>query len=55
MSDNYTSNKTKEERPNLYYPIVNPNTGEEIWPSPTRVWAFSREEHERHPRENRIW
>lgn len=53
--ENYTCAKTREERPNLYYPIVNPNTGEEIWPSPTRVWAFSREEHERHLRENRIW
>src|SRR6266496_1206737 len=26
-SSTYTSNKTKEERPNLYYAITNPNTG----------------------------
>lgn len=55
MSDNYTSNKTKEERPNLYYPINNPNTGEKIWPSEDRVWAYSEDEHERHAEENRIW
>jgi len=55
MSDNYTSNKTKEERPNLYYPINNPNTGEEIWPSEDRVWAYSKEEHKKHVEEGRIW
>ncbi|MCS4190703.1 adenine-specific DNA-methyltransferase [Salinibacter ruber] len=55
MSDNYTSNKSKEERPNLYYPITNPNTGEEIWPSEDRVWAYSKEEHEKHIEEGRIW
>ncbi len=36
----YTCAKTAEERPNLYYAIRNPNTGEEIWPRTTRVWAF---------------
>ena len=36
--DNYTCNKSAEERPNLYYPITNPNTGEEIWPKRTAVW-----------------
>ena len=46
--DNYTCNKTAEERPNLYYPVTNPNTGEEIWPKRTRVWAYSQEEHQRH-------
>jgi adenine-specific DNA-methyltransferase len=51
----YTCNKTAEERPNLYYPLVNPNTGEEIWPKKTRVWAYSQEEHERHKNENLIW
>lgn len=37
-SATYTCNKTAEERPNLYYGIVNPNTGEEVWPSRTAVW-----------------
>ncbi|MBU4424034.1 MAG: site-specific DNA-methyltransferase [Gammaproteobacteria bacterium] len=44
----YTCPKTAEERPNLFYPITQPNTGAEIWPSRTRVWAYSLEEHRRH-------
>lgn len=42
ISSDYTCAKSSEERPNLYYPITNPNTGEEIWPSKTRVWAYDR-------------
>jgi len=55
MSDNYVSNKSKEERPNTYYPITNPNTGEEIWPSEDAVWRYSKEQHEKHVENNRIW
>lgn len=51
----YTSRYTSKERPNLYYPVTNPNTGEEVWPKETRVWAFSRQVHERNEAENRIW
>jgi site-specific DNA-methyltransferase (adenine-specific)/adenine-specific DNA-methyltransferase len=51
----YTCRYTAEERPNLYYPIKQPNTGEEIWPKKTRVWAMSREVHERNEVEKRIW
>jgi site-specific DNA-methyltransferase (adenine-specific)/adenine-specific DNA-methyltransferase len=54
-SSDYTCNKTAEERPNLYYPVQNPNTGEEIWPKQTRVWAYSQEEHTRHIVENLIY
>lgn len=55
MSGDYTSNKSAEQRPNLYYPITNPNTGEEIWPRDGRVWAYSQEVYEQHVEENRIW
>lgn len=55
MSDNYTCAKTADERPNLYYPVVNPNTHEEIWPKRTRVWAFDRAAHQRHIDENMIY
>ena len=55
MSDNYTSNKSREERPNTYYPISNPNTGEEIWPSEDAVWRYSQEQHQQHIEEDRIW
>ena len=41
----YTCAKTAEERPNLYYSITNPNTGEDIWPSRTRVWAYDPKTH----------
>lgn len=53
--DNYTCSKSSDERPNLYYPIIQPNTGLEIWPSKTRVWSYSREEHLRHVAEGFIY
>ena len=51
----YTCRFTAQQRPNLYYPIIQPITGEEIWPKETRVWANSKEEHEKNVRENRLW
>lgn len=54
-SSTYTCNKTKDERPNLYYPITNPNTGEEIWPSETAVWAYSREAYQEHVASNLLY
>ena len=42
-SATYTCNKSKDERPNLYYPIKNPNTGEDVWPKETAVWKYGRE------------
>jgi adenine-specific DNA-methyltransferase len=53
--DNYTCNKTAEERPNLYYPITNPNTGEEILPRRTAVWRYSRETHQANVENNLVW
>jgi adenine-specific DNA-methyltransferase len=53
--DNYTCNKTADERPNLYYPITNPNTGKEIWPKKNRVWGYSLETHKNHVEEDMIW
>ena len=50
----YTCAKTADERPNLYYPIIQPNTKQEIWPSKTRVWAYSQGEHQRHVAEHLI-
>lgn len=51
----YTCRYTSEERPNLYYPIIQPNTGETIWPKKTRVWAMSEKVHEQNVNEKRIW
>lgn len=51
----YTCRYTSSERPTLYYKIINPNTGEVIWPKKTRVWAFSENVHKKNESENRIW
>jgi adenine-specific DNA-methyltransferase len=54
-TDNYVSNKNRFERPNSWYPISHPKTGEEIWPSEGAVWRYSKEMHEKNVLENRIW
>ena len=54
-ADNYKSNKSAEERPNLYYPIINPNTGEEVWPQRNAVWRYTRDQHEKNLKDNRVW
>ena len=41
--DNLTCNKTASERPNLYYPITNPETGIEYQCNTNRVWAYEKE------------
>ncbi|OBQ18876.1 site-specific DNA-methyltransferase [Anabaena sp. AL93] len=46
ISVDYTCNKNRFERPNLYYPITNPNTGEEIYPKETAVWRYNKERHQ---------
>ena len=51
----YTCNKTRAERPNLYYPIKHPCTGEAVLPSETRVWGYDLSTHQRHVEENRLW
>jgi adenine-specific DNA-methyltransferase len=51
----YTCRYTDTERPNLYYPIVNPHTHQQVWPKKTRVWAHSPEEHENNVKENLVW
>jgi adenine-specific DNA-methyltransferase len=51
----YTCSKTIDERPNLYYPIIHPKTGEKIYPNKTRVWGCDKERHKQNVIENRIW
>ncbi|WP_396269753.1 site-specific DNA-methyltransferase [Ideonella sp.] len=53
--DNYTCSKTADERPNLYYPITHPVTGEQIFPKRTRVWAYSKEQHLDHVQNDMIY
>ena len=54
-SDNYVSNKSKTERPTLWYPIKHPKTGEDVWPNEDAVWRYSKDKHEQMVAENRLY
>ena len=54
-ADNYTSNKSRFERPNGWYPITHPATGKDVWPSEKRVWTYPLETYEQHKANNQIW
>lgn len=54
-SVDYTCNKSATERPNLYYPILNPSTGEEIYPSRSNVWRFDKVRHQKNEEEKRVY
>jgi adenine-specific DNA-methyltransferase len=53
-SSSYVNPATKQERPNLVYPIKNPHTGDTV-EHPTHAWKYEQAEHLRHVRENRLW
>ncbi|MFH2054703.1 MAG: site-specific DNA-methyltransferase [bacterium] len=50
----YWNVASPEDRPNLVYEISNPTTRKAITPT-KKAWKFSKEAHERHVNENRIW
>lgn len=54
-SATYTCNKSRVERPNLYYPITNPFTGKEVWPKETAVWKYAKDISLRHQKEKRLY
>jgi adenine-specific DNA-methyltransferase len=54
-SDNYVSNKSKDERPTLWYAIRHPLTGEDVWPEEHAVWRYSQEKHLKIEREGRLY
>ncbi|WP_020561188.1 site-specific DNA-methyltransferase [Thiofilum flexile] len=51
----YTGNKNRTERPNLYYAIKNPNTGENIYPPDTLTWRYGYETHIKNEKENLLY
>lgn len=51
----YTGNKTRDERPNLYYPIVNPNTGQEVFPPKTLTWRYGIETHKKNEKDGLLY
>lgn len=54
-SDNYVSNKSKDERPTLWYSIKHPKSGENVWPNEHAVWRYSYEKHLEIEREGRLY
>ena len=54
-SSDCTINKTARERPNLYFGVRNPHTGEDVFPSKNRTWSFERSSMDRLQAENRLW
>ena len=50
-----TINKTAKERPNLFYAVRNPHTGDDVYPSQNRTWSFDRTSMNRLIIENRLW
>jgi len=51
----YTGNKNREERPNLYYGIKNPTTGEVVYPSDTLTWRYGLETHAENERKQLLY
>jgi adenine-specific DNA-methyltransferase len=51
----YTCNKSRAERPNLYYSIIHPTTGKDVLPNETRVWGYDSQKHQQHVAERRLW
>ncbi len=54
-SATYTCNKSRTQRPNLYYAITNPFTGEKVWPKETAVWKYLESVTERYNSEGRLY
>jgi adenine-specific DNA-methyltransferase len=49
-----TGNKTKDERPNLYYRVIGPN-GQEVWPPDGLTWRVSPDTYEEMAADNAIY
>lgn len=50
-----TCNKSRTQRPNLFYEIANPHNGEKILPLETRVWRYSNDVHVQKEKDNRVY
>jgi adenine-specific DNA-methyltransferase len=51
----YTGNKTRAERPNLYYGIRNPNTNELVYPPETLTWRYGEETHRKNEEQGLLY
>lgn len=53
-SVSYVNPASKEQRPNLVYPLLNPYTGKEV-EHPSNAWKYEKATYERHVAENRLY
>ena len=53
-SVSYVNPATKEQRPNLVYPILNPITGVVV-EHPTNAWKYEKNTYDKHVQENRLY
>jgi adenine-specific DNA-methyltransferase len=53
-SVSYVNPATKEQRPNLYYPLLNPHSKKEVI-HPTNAWKYAHEVYEQHVVENKLY
>lgn len=53
-SVSYVSQRTKEQRPNLSYEMLNPITGKTITHA-VNAWKYSKEQYKTHAKENRLY
>jgi len=51
----YTGNKTPSERPNLFYEITNPNTGEKVLPPNNLTWRYGIDTHQDNVKNNLLY
>lgn len=49
-----TTQRNKSERPNSYFTVVNPKTGDEYKANPNRVWAVTKDTFSKYYNENKI-
>jgi adenine-specific DNA-methyltransferase len=54
ISSSYVNPATREQRPNLVYPIRNTFTGKDV-EHPTHAWKYDSETHKQHVAENRLY
>lgn len=52
-SVSYVSQRTKDQRPNLSYDMINPITGHTV-SHPVNAWKYSKEQYDKHVAENRL-
>ena len=53
-SVSYVNPATKDQRPNLTYPLTNPITGQQVV-HPTNAWKYERKTYEEHGRDNKLY